>query len=101
MFPLKPAPTINNFVGSGSTRIDLEYAAGTLVLSCVQLPDAPFDLLVNRLPLPAKLTTTVPDEPPVELHTTYGEPALAAAPLFATSALPWTLLKERGLLAIL
>jgi hypothetical protein len=70
VFPLNPAPTISSFVGSGKTLSDLEYALGTFVLTCTQLPDTPSALFVNRLPLPAKLTRTVPELPPSELHVT-------------------------------
>jgi hypothetical protein len=69
-FPFQPAPTIKTFVESGKTLIDLEYALGAFVLTCTQLPEAPRALFVNRLPLPAKLTRTVPELPPVELHVT-------------------------------
>lgn len=101
VFPFHPAPTISSFVASGKTLIDLEYALGTFVLTCTQLPDTPSALFVNRLPLPAKLTITVPELPPTEDHATYGEPAPAAVPSFATSGCPVLLRKLKGLSAIL
>lgn len=101
VFPLKPAPTISSFEESGKTLIDLEYALGTFVLSCTQLPDSPSALFVNRLPLPAKLTSTVPESPPTELHVTYGEPAPAAVPSVAMSSWPVLPRKSRGLSATL
>jgi len=68
--PLNPAPTIKSLDGSGNTRKALEYAPGALVLNFVQLFDDPRFLFVKTSPLPAKLTITVPDPPPAELHTT-------------------------------